>query len=83
MESDTTPRPVMEPDHVYVFFLKQLQHVSGKKNESVTLSYVNNAIMSCCRRVNEHMVNAHPRKHQVKTVLNLLTRRADAADVAS
>ena len=22
----------MEPDHVYVFFLKQLQHVSEKKN---------------------------------------------------
>ncbi|KAG7222742.1 hypothetical protein INR49_026352 [Caranx melampygus] len=27
MESDTASRPVMEPEHVYVFFLKALQHM--------------------------------------------------------
>uniref|UniRef100_A0A3B4YQZ9 Transport and Golgi organization protein 1 homolog n=1 Tax=Seriola lalandi dorsalis TaxID=1841481 RepID=A0A3B4YQZ9_SERLL len=27
MESDTLTRPIMEPEHVYMFFLKELQHM--------------------------------------------------------
>lgn len=45
----------MEPEHVYVFFLTQLQHVSELIN-SACVAREMFAIKACCR-VNEHMAN--------------------------
>lgn len=45
MEFDTLPKPVLEPDHVYVFFLKHLQHVSKMRYQHFELVF--GSIHSC------------------------------------
>lgn len=40
MEFNTLSKPVLEPDHVYVFFLKLLQHVSKMREKHFELVVV-------------------------------------------